>query len=89
VTAGILSVKVERRRPFHFGIIPMEHSKYNLVKAGYSVDELTQILPIKRTSIYDAVRRGDLRPAKFGRRTFFLAAEVSAFLDKIAAKEVA
>jgi len=53
---------------------------YGLVKAAYSVNETLDLLSIGRTSLYEAVKRGELKPVKFGKKTLFYAADLAAFL---------
>jgi excisionase family DNA binding protein len=53
---------------------------FGLVKAAYSVPETVELLSIGRTSLYAAVRRGELKRIKFGRRTLFSAADLATFL---------
>lgn len=67
----------------------MDPLKYNLRKLAYSVADLIEILPIRRTRLYEAVGAGELKPTKFGKRTMFLANDVAAFLDGIVAKDSA
>jgi excisionase family DNA binding protein len=54
-----------------------------LTKAAYSVTETLTVLSIGRTSLYEAVKNGDLRPAKLGKKTLFLADDLAAFLSKL------
>jgi hypothetical protein len=56
---------------------------FGLVKAAYSVSATLDLLSIGRTSLYAAVKRGDLHPVKFGRKTLFYAADLAAFLNKL------
>jgi hypothetical protein len=54
-----------------------------LFKSAYSVKATLDLLSIGRTSLYAAVKRGDLHPVKFGRKTLFLAADLAAFLARL------
>jgi hypothetical protein len=56
---------------------------FGLVKAAYTVSATLDLLSIGRTSLYAAVKRGDLHPVKFGRKTLFYAADLAAFLNKL------
>ena len=56
---------------------------FGLTKAAYSVREALDVLSLGRTSLYAAVKRGDLHPAKCGRKTLFLADDLAAFLTKL------
>lgn len=58
-------------------------NNFNLNKLGYSVNELLKLLPIGRTRLYQAVKDGDLKLTKYGKRTWFLAKDVSEFLAKL------
>lgn len=42
-------------------------------RAAYTVDEAAELVGLPRTAIYDAIRRGDLTAAPFGRRLVILA----------------
>ena len=44
-------------------------------KAAYSVRETLDVLSIGRTALYVAVKRGELSPIKFRRKTLFLAVD--------------
>jgi hypothetical protein len=55
----------------------------NLNKAAYSVNELLNLLPLGRTSLYAAIKTGGLKATKFGKRTFFLASDVANFLSTL------
>ena len=54
-----------------------------LTKIAYGVAEVLQQLSIGRTSLYGAVKRGELTPVKLGRKTLFFAADLAAFLTKL------
>jgi excisionase family DNA binding protein len=58
---------------------------FGLMKAAYSVREAVQLLSVGRTSLYAAVRRGELRSIKLGRRTLFCAPDLAAFLTRLRA----
>ena len=49
-------------------------------KAAYTVNETLDLLSIGRTSLYAAVKEGDLHPVKFGRKTLFYAQDLAVFL---------
>ena len=55
----------------------------NLSKLAYSVNEVLEILPIKKTSLYKTINQGKLRATKLGKKTLFLANDVSDFLDSL------
>ncbi len=41
------------------------------------------MLSIGRTSLYDLVKRGELKPAKLGKKTLFYATDLAALLTKL------
>jgi excisionase family DNA binding protein len=53
------------------------------VKAAYGVTETLELLSIGRTSLYAAVKRGELTPVKFGKKTLFYAIDLAAFLTRL------
>lgn len=62
---------------------PIDPHAFGLTKAAYAVNETLDLLSIGRTSLYAAVKQGDLHPVKFGRKTLFYAADLAAFLAKL------
>ena len=56
---------------------------FGLVKAAYGVGETLELLSIGRTSLYAAVKRGELTPIKFGKKTLFYAVDLAAFLRRL------
>jgi len=46
---------------------------FGLTKAAYALGEALDLLSVGRTSLYAAVKRGDLKRIKFGRKTLFFA----------------
>jgi excisionase family DNA binding protein len=56
---------------------------FGLVRAAYGVDQVLELLSIGRTSLYAAVRRGELKPVKFGKKTLFYASDLAAFLMRL------
>jgi excisionase family DNA binding protein len=55
------------------------------VKVAYSVGEACDLLSIGRSSLYAAVKCGELKPVKLGRRTLLLADDLAAFLRRLGA----
>ena len=53
-----------------------------LVKAAYSVRETCELLSIGRSSLYAAVKRGELRRVKVGKKTLLCATDLVAFLTR-------
>jgi Helix-turn-helix domain len=56
---------------------------FGLVKAAYGVGETLELLSIGRTSLYAAVKRGELAPVKFGKKTLFCASDLATFLVRL------
>jgi hypothetical protein len=52
-------------------------------KIAYSINELTQILPLGRTSIYAEIAKGNLVAKKIGRRTLILSGDLERFLGNL------
>jgi hypothetical protein len=50
---------------------PIDPRAFGLAKAAYGVGETLDLLSIGRTSLYAAVKRGDLKCVKFGKKTMF------------------
>jgi hypothetical protein len=62
---------------------PIDPRAFGLAKAAYGVGETLDLLSIGRTSLYAAVKRGDLKRVKFGKKTLFYAADLASFLTKL------
>ena len=62
---------------------PIDPSALGLTKVAYAVDETLELLSIGRTALYAAVKRGDLKRVKFGKKTLFYAADLAAFLARL------
>lgn len=68
------------------GAIDSNHTDpraFGLVKVAYGVGETLELLSIGRTSLYAAVKRGELTPIKFGKKTLFYATDLAAFLTRL------
>ena len=63
----------------------MHPHEYGLLKAAYSVNETMAVLSIGRTSLYELVKNKKLTPAKFGKKTLFLAPDLARLLDELRA----
>ena len=61
----------------------MTPQDFGMMKVAYSVNETLSVLSIGRTSLYKLVARGDLRPAKLGKKTLFYASDIANFLVKL------
>jgi excisionase family DNA binding protein len=62
---------------------PIDPRAFGLVKAAYAVGETLDLLSIGRTSLYAAVKRGDLKHVKYGKKTLFYAADLAEFLARL------
>jgi excisionase family DNA binding protein len=58
-------------------------SDYALTRALYSVKETKALLSIGTTTLYELIKRGELKPTKLGSKTLFYATDLAAFLAKI------
>jgi len=62
----------------------MEHDvQLPLRKQAHSVDNVAEIIGTGRDGIYAAIRSGQLRARKFGRRTLILEHDLRAFLESL------
>ncbi|MEI7668573.1 MAG: helix-turn-helix domain-containing protein [Pseudomonadota bacterium] len=52
-------------------------------KKAFSVNEMLATLPIGKTTLYKAIKSGKLRATKLGKKTLFLAKDVSDFLEAL------
>jgi hypothetical protein len=66
---------------------PIDPRAFGLAKAAYTVGETLDLLSIGRTSLYAAIKRGDLKRVKFGKKTLFYAADPCLVSDKARALE--
>jgi hypothetical protein len=62
---------------------PIDPRAFGFAKAAYAVGGTLDLLSIGRTSLYAAVKRGDLKRIKFGKKTLFYAADLAAFLARL------
>ena len=62
----------------------LDPRSFGLTKATYTVRETLDLLSIGRTSLYAAIKRGDLRMVKFGDKSLFRANDLAEFLSKLA-----
>jgi hypothetical protein len=62
---------------------PIDPRAFGLTKVAYAVGEILGLLSIGRTALYAAVKRGDLKRVKFGKKTLFYAADLVAFLARL------
>lgn len=61
----------------------IEPNAFGLTKVGYTIDETVKLVGIGRTSIYSAIKRGDLEIAKLGKRTIVFAFALAKFLNTL------
>jgi hypothetical protein len=52
--------------------VTVDPGAFGLTEATYAVGAALNLLSIGRTSLYAAVKRGDLKRVKFGRKTCFM-----------------
>jgi excisionase family DNA binding protein len=81
------------KRNTSFNVAPSEHGTttggpsdpraLGFVKAAYGVKETLDLLSVGRTSLYAAVKRGELTPVKLGKKTLFYAVDLAAFLTSL------
>jgi excisionase family DNA binding protein len=57
------------------------------MKMTYSVAEACQLLSVGRTTLYHAIKNGELQVAKIGRRTVIRADLLRAFVDGLPSKD--
>jgi len=62
---------------------PIDPRAFGLTKVAYAVGETLDLLSIGRTALYAAVKRGDLKRVKFGKKMLFNAADLASFLTKL------
>ena len=62
---------------------PIDPRAFGFAKAAYAVSETLDLLSIGRTALYAAVKRGDLKRVKFGKKTLFYATDLAAFLARL------
>jgi excisionase family DNA binding protein len=65
------------------GVDPIDPSALGFTKVAYAIDETLELLSIGRTALYAAVKRGDLKRVKFGKKTLFYATDLAAFLTRL------
>jgi hypothetical protein len=53
------------------GVDPIDPSALGFTKVAYAVDETLELLSIGRTALYAAVKRGDIKRVKFGKKRCF------------------
>lgn len=67
------------------GIIKMQEPGSRLIP----LPEVSRITSLKKTSIYQLIADGELRPVKLGRKTVFSEAEIHAWVESRLAKREA
>lgn len=49
----------------------------------YSIDDTSKVTGICKTKLYEAIRKGELKAKKFGRRTMILRSDLESFLTNL------
>jgi excisionase family DNA binding protein len=62
---------------------PTDPRAFGLTKATYTVRETLDLLSLGRTSLYAAIKRGEIKACKFGDKTLFRASDLAEFLRKL------
>src|SRR6266436_6622983 len=62
---------------------PIDPRAFGLTKVAYAFGETLDLLSVGRTALYAAVKRGDLKRVKFGKKTLFYATDLASFLTKL------
>ena len=57
--------------------------QYGLTKAEYSGNDTVNLLSIGRTTLYELVKSGQLKPTKLGKKTLFYARDIAALLTTL------
>ncbi len=57
----------------------------NHKKLAYSIDELTHLIGIGKSYIYEEIKSGNLKKVKIGKRSLFLAEDVDGYLKRMRA----
>jgi excisionase family DNA binding protein len=55
----------------------------NKAPIAYSISEASKLLSIGRTSLYAAIKRGELKTCKLGRRTLMAADDLHGWLQSL------
>ena len=55
---------------------------------AYSIFESCEVSSVGRTTLYAAIKRGDLKTHKVGRRTLITSKELLAWLDSLPASQI-
>jgi len=71
--------------PQENGVLMLHPQDFGLTRAAYSVNETLALLSIGRTSLYQEVGAGNLKPTKYGSKTLFLAPDLADFLNRLRA----
>jgi excisionase family DNA binding protein len=62
---------------------PPAKNPFGLQKTAYGITETVELLSIGRSSLYALIRRGELEPVKVGKKTLFLAPDLTRFLNRL------
>jgi excisionase family DNA binding protein len=62
---------------------PVISNPFGLRRAAYSLRETIEVLSLSRSSVYELVKCGELKPVKVGAKSLFLATDIAAFLSRL------
>jgi excisionase family DNA binding protein len=62
---------------------PPAENPFGLQKTAYGITETVELLSIGRSSLYALIRRGELERVKLGKKTLFLAPDLTRFLNRL------
>ena len=79
-------MKMKTSVPSSMGHSSTLHDNFYTSKAAFTVAETAAMLSLGRTSLYALVKSGEIRATKLGRKTLFLATDITDFLSKLQSK---
>jgi excisionase family DNA binding protein len=65
--------------------VPENGGEFVVTQLAYSILEACEAARIGRTNLYEAIRSGELRAVKHGKRTLILADDLRLFLESLPA----
>ena len=67
----------------------MKQATQLLERRAYTIEEAVEVSRVGRSSIYEVIKKGELRAVKRGRRTLILADDLERFLNGLKPMEAA